>query len=712
MAYCKMHAITNSMSRALEYIENPAKTDSQLFVTGYGVQPYTASLEMEITKQLALDALGDRSVKGKANNLCYHLIQSFSPSDHLTPQQAHEIGQRLADELLGGRYEYVVATHTDKEHIHNHIIFNSTSFCDYRKFRSVPFQTIRAVNAISDRLCAEHNLSLSTLHRQQTIGFRYRPQQWEKHSSWRQEIRKRLRFVLETAESCEDFKEAAAALGITVNDSGQHVTYRMDGQERAVRDNTLDRDGAFTLKGIEQQIELSCQCRSWLKNALRTAAADVTDYRTFQKNLEAMDIRVKHLKSGTVYELPEGETVREWALGESYSTERLRAVIAGREEWQEDAPVTPEAVAESYAAYSRPPAVRVAVQVRREEIRGITPAGIFVNVPGQGSVFIDRRAVDMAQGAATATVYLLPSATYYAAENGSSTALRGEKLLRTLELAGGAVPVELVLGGELVCGLSPAGVSLSLPERGIQRLFIESDYMTCERTGELRVQLYPHWSYAFTDTNGQQRYITGDDLAVQISASQQEVTSSLIGRIGYLQRKQHLNAAKELAQVLTLLREEGIREAADIPLRLTQIGEQSALLRASMEKLEGKNGQYKAVARQLRIVQLTAPVQQEYERQLPQAKKKFRAQHRQELTAYDSATAELERVGVLPEVDPALVEELAERQAAELQRLRQELQQLSKRAQALSHAQEQVQRIQTPDAPQKPPQRRKEPQER
>lgn len=712
MAYCKMHAITYSMSKALAYIENPEKTDGQLFVTGYGVQPYTASLEMEITKEMARDAIGDRSVAGKANNLCYHLIQSFSPADHLSPQQAHEIGQRLADELLGGRFEYVVATHLDKEHIHNHIIFNSTSFCDFKKFRSAPFRTIRIVNAISDRLCAEHNLSLSTLHKQQTIGFRYRPQQWEKHSSWRKEIRKRLRFVLETAESYEDFKEAAAALGVTVDDSGKHIIYRMDGQQRPVRDETLDKDGAFTLAGIMQQIECGCDSRERLKKAIHTAAIGVTDYRIFQKKLEAMDIRVKHLKAGTSYELPDGEVIREWALGDSYRTEHLRTVIEEQTAWMEDTPVSPEAVAAAYTACNRPPAAKVAVQISRGQLAGATPEGILVNVPERGNVFIDRRAVDMAQGAEMATVYLNPSIMYHSAQDGVTAALRGEDLIRTLELANGVLPVELELSGELICSLSPSGVSVTLPEQGIQRLFIESSYMTCERTGSCRVKLYPHWSYAFTDTDGQRRYITGEALTAQLSASQRAVTSSLIGRISYLQRKQHLSAARELAQVLTLLREEGIRERADIPVRLSQIDEQTSLLQASIAKLEGKNRQYMAVAKQLRIIRHTLPVQQEYERLPPRAKKGFLAGHKRELAAYHAATEQLERAGVLPEVEPERVEELVERQALEMQRLKEELQQLSERAERLSHAQEQVQRIQSPSESQKPSERRKSPQER
>lgn len=712
MAYCKIHAITHSMSKALEYIENPEKTDGQLLVTGYGVEPYTASLEMEITKQMALDAIGDRSVPGKANNLCYHLIQSFSPNDHITPEQAHEIGQRLADELLGGRFEYVVSTHIDKAHIHNHIIFNSTSFCDYKKFRSVPYQTIRKVNAISDRLCAEHNLSLSTLHKQQAVGFRFRPQQWSRYESWSAEIRKRLRFILETAEDYEQFKEAAAALGITINDSGQHITYIMDGQQRNTRDTALDKGNAFTMEGLQERIEAGCERRERLKKAIRAAADGVTEYRTFCENLHAMEVRTKRTKTaGVVYELPDGERIREWALGPGYSTQHIQDILAGRGEWCDD-PVAAEDICGIYAAFGRPAAAQVAIQVSQKHIAGITPSGILVDVAGTGKIFIDRKAIDMQPGADTATVYLNPSAEYYAAKDEGSRPIRGEELIHKLELSEDVQPVELEIGSELIRGMSPAGVTISLPERGIDRLFIEDAFAEYDRTGHCRVKLYPNWSYAFTDTDGQRRYISGSNLAEHLSAGQRIAAASLVGRINALQRRRNISAAKDLAQLLSLLREEGIQEQGDFALRLSQIDEQTALLRESIQRLDSKNAQYKAVAKCLRIVQRTSPVNREYEQQFPKAKKNFLATHKEELSAYSSAISQLERAGVLPEVDPAKVEDLISRQAEEIKRLERNIKALSERAEGLRDAQERIRDIQTPPEQRKPADGRNEPQGR
>lgn len=112
MAITKIHAIKSTLGKALDYIENPDKTDGQMLVSGYNCEPQTASIDFEMTAVLAHKA---RNLKRKrSTNLAYHLIQSFSPEDAVTPEQAHELGKKLAFEYTGGKYEYVVATHIDK----------------------------------------------------------------------------------------------------------------------------------------------------------------------------------------------------------------------------------------------------------------------------------------------------------------------------------------------------------------------------------------------------------------------------------------------------------------------------------------------------------------------------------------------------------------------------------------------------------------------
>ena len=247
MAITKIHAIKSTLGKALAYIENPDKTDGQMLVSGYNCEPQTASIDFEMTAVLAHKA---RNLKRKrSTNLAYHLIQSFSPEDAVTPEQAHELGKKLAFEYTGGKYEYVVATHIDKGHIHNHIMLNAVSFYDYKKLRTVPYRTARQIRDISDRLCMEAHLSV--IDDPQKIGQLYPENAGKKKSvSNRTEIRKRLNFCLERATDYSQFLSMAKGLEITPTIRGKHISYLLEGAGRSVRDNSLSDTDTFTYAGI------------------------------------------------------------------------------------------------------------------------------------------------------------------------------------------------------------------------------------------------------------------------------------------------------------------------------------------------------------------------------------------------------------------------------------------------------------------------------
>ena len=112
MAYTKIHAIKATVDKAIEYICNPDKTDDNIFVSAFACSPETAAIDFKYT----LDHCRESSL-----NQAYHLIQAFSPGE-VSFEEAHRIGKELADRLLQGKYSYVVTTHIDKGHVHNHII--------------------------------------------------------------------------------------------------------------------------------------------------------------------------------------------------------------------------------------------------------------------------------------------------------------------------------------------------------------------------------------------------------------------------------------------------------------------------------------------------------------------------------------------------------------------------------------------------------------
>lgn len=126
MAVTKIKPVKSTLSKALDYIENPDKTDGKMLISSFGCSYETADIEFGYTLSQALD---------KGNNLAFHLIQSFAPGE-VDYEKAHEIGKQLADAVTKGQHEYVVTTHIDKGHIHNHIIFCAVNFVDHHKYNS------------------------------------------------------------------------------------------------------------------------------------------------------------------------------------------------------------------------------------------------------------------------------------------------------------------------------------------------------------------------------------------------------------------------------------------------------------------------------------------------------------------------------------------------------------------------------------------------
>lgn len=149
MAVTKTHPIKSTLKAAIDYICNPEKTDGKLLVSSYGCAAETADIEFAWTRRHAID---------KGTNLGRHLIQAFQPGE-VTPEQAHEIGMELAKEILGGKYEFVLTTHIDKDHVHNHLIFNAVSFTDHKHYHSNK-RSYHDIRRTSDRLCKEHGLSV------------------------------------------------------------------------------------------------------------------------------------------------------------------------------------------------------------------------------------------------------------------------------------------------------------------------------------------------------------------------------------------------------------------------------------------------------------------------------------------------------------------------------------------------------------------------
>ena len=240
MAVTKIHPIKSTLKKALDYIENPDKTDEKLFVSSYGCSYETADIEFQM--------LLDQAFK-KGNNLAHHLIQSFAPGE-TTPEQAHEIGRQLADEVLGGKYPYVITTHIDKGHLHNHIIFCAVDMANQRKYISNR-RSYAYIRRTSDRLCKENGLSVVKPGKDKGKSYA----EWDaqrKGKSWKAKLKIAIDAAIPQAKDFDDFLRLMQAQGYEIK-QGKFVSFRAPGQERFTRCKTLGED--YTEEAITRRIK-------------------------------------------------------------------------------------------------------------------------------------------------------------------------------------------------------------------------------------------------------------------------------------------------------------------------------------------------------------------------------------------------------------------------------------------------------------------------
>ena len=239
MAITKTHPIKSTLKAAIDYICDSAKTDGKLLVSSYGCTAETADIEFGWTRRHAID---------KGYNLGRHLIQAFSPGE-VSPEEAHEIGMQLAKEILGGKYEFVLTTHVDKGHIHNHLIFNAVSFVDHKHYHSNK-RSYHFIRRTSDRLCQEHGLSVIVPG--QDKGKSYIEHTAAKAgTSYKAKLKAAIDRLIPACKDLEDLLFRLQQEGYEIK-RGKYISCRASDQERFTRLKTLGID--YTEEAISSRI--------------------------------------------------------------------------------------------------------------------------------------------------------------------------------------------------------------------------------------------------------------------------------------------------------------------------------------------------------------------------------------------------------------------------------------------------------------------------
>lgn len=274
MAVTKIKPIKSTLSKALDYIQNPDKTDGKMLVSSFGCSFETADIEFGFTISQALD---------KGSNLAHHLMQSFEPGE-VDYQTAHEIGRQLADTVTKGQHEYVLTTHIDKGHIHNHIMFCAVNFVDHHKYNSNK-RSYYGIRNISDRLCKENGLSV-VVPGKGSKGKSYAEYQAEKTgTSWKGKLKTAIDALIPQVSDFEELLTRLQAAGYEVK-RGKYISCRAPGQERFTRLKTLGAD--YTEEALTERINGK---RTRAAKAPRTEKKGVSLLIDIENSIKAQESR-------------------------------------------------------------------------------------------------------------------------------------------------------------------------------------------------------------------------------------------------------------------------------------------------------------------------------------------------------------------------------------------------------------------------------------
>ena len=570
------------------------------------------------------------------------------------------------------RVLYVVATHIDKGHIHNHIMINAVSFYDYKKLRTVPYRTARQIRDISDRLCMEAHLSV--IDDPQKIGQLYPENAGKKKSvSNRTEIRKRLNFCLERATDYSQFLSMAKELEITPTIRGKHMSYLLEGAGRAVRDNSLSDTDTFTYAGICARLSDNAQEQKYLRKTITGILRSVTGMADFADKLKTAGIETKVKKSTeqVLYRSTalDGAWVPEDALGSEFTSEGIEYALKNGKMQLSDGEENSLLDRYQKLTIQYPEVCTAAVKLSSRQILSAGKNGLVLQVHddnGNPAKLMVNKSEVTTSPDGEITFNVGNDFSYdLVYEDETHGTIRGAKLIQQIDEENHVEPVQVILSENQIKAMSIRGVTLHLPQNGIERLFIPEKYVLRDLdAGQCTVLLYPNLQYSYVPIGDSKKRlnIQGDRLSEFLGSSINPITEStgLKRKIAAVERRAGIENAKFLGKMLQGMTDSRIHTTGDYDKVIHNLGKTQIGLTNELAEVKQKRTTYAAAAKHLQICKTYKPVWMEYAAKPLNQKMEYFNQHSTELQAYRNAAAYLEKESIDQSVEIDKVNVLAQ----------------------------------------------------
>lgn len=296
MAITKIHAIQTTVHKVIEYVCDPEKTDEGILISSYCCSPETAAYDFKFSLS---------KTRQSDPNKAFHLIQAFMPGE-VSFEKAHQIGIELADKLLEGKYSYIVSTHIDKGHVHNHIIFCAADIINHEKYHDCK-RSYYLIRKINDELCREHNLSV--LPPSTNRGKKYHEWQSEKNGfSWKYKLKNDIDKAIKNSNTYEECLNFIRSMGYEIKgqsfdkNAAKYIAFRPPDREHFIRGSARSLGIEYTKERIMERIETKVFA---LPNKCVSFSA--------RKNSPTYDVSKKRIIDTTEDRFAESPGLKHWA---------------------------------------------------------------------------------------------------------------------------------------------------------------------------------------------------------------------------------------------------------------------------------------------------------------------------------------------------------------------------------------------------------------
>ena len=452
--------------RLLKYILNPDKTNNLKLVSDFGMSnyldfpTYEETVEMYNTNFLNNDTLynfrNDRQEKHQQKIYAHHLIQSFSPDDNLSPEEVNRIGYETIQELTGGQFRFIVATHTDKSHLHNHIVINSIDINSDKKFKW-DYAQERNFCMISDRI--------SKIAGAKIIENRYSHRDYEvyKKSNHKFELKQRLYFLMQQSDSFEDFLKKADRLHVKIDFTSKYSRFLMTDRDmkQVIRGNKLSKRALydeeffrtyFAKQDIEKRLEfLLDKTNSIEELLLKARELNLTiDFKqknvtfTLEENGRRISLNHKKISDKKLYDIQFFQSYfEEKNIITPEEQENLQEHYRNFKEEQEQEKVSLDEIESAYEEFkkNRDAVHEFEVELAVNQIEKLVDEGIYIKVSfgikQNGIIFIPNYQLDMIEedDRTKYKVYIRETTSYFVYNKESSDKdryIKGCTLIRQL----------------------------------------------------------------------------------------------------------------------------------------------------------------------------------------------------------------------------------------------------------------------------------------